>query len=310
VEVSRDGLTKNAHRPPSSGPWERELPGKAERPGEVETAIKTDGAAVLAEEAPVGGHHRDARSAKDFRFEPRHRVVRGIGGGRLRREPGARVGLRREEGIGEPASSPERLGAEMDVPDAARVERPDPLLVLLRPFEKEGTLFGNAELEAGEVHLLLVGLDDGEIGIHRGVHQVPRSRGEAELGPRLVAGIDSVLVLGESVGNHFVFPPGGAEVEPGEGSVLRDAEAILEGSRPEARFQQAPCGAPEIEAPGLPLTGGEPQDHQGYRDLGAPPAVDPRRRRVPGGVPVVVHHPAVIGHPAVLLSAERVRGKE
>src|SRR3972149_4524961 len=92
----------------------------------------------------------------------------------------------------------------------------------LEPRKTSGSSRGT-----GEVDLLLVGFDEGEVGIEGSVRPVPRRRGVADLAARLVVGLDPVLIPSEGVGNDLVFPPGGAEVEPPEAPVLGDAKGIL-----------------------------------------------------------------------------------
>ena len=72
-----------------------------------------------------------------------------------------------DEGEGPRSTLAQDLRAGRDVGDAAGVKSPDALAEEFRPLKEEGAFFPEAELEPGEVHLLLVGFDGGEVRIQR-----------------------------------------------------------------------------------------------------------------------------------------------
>jgi len=102
----------------------------------------------------------------------------------------------------------------VDVADPPRIEKLDPLAVDLLAFEEEIPLFGEAQLEPGQVDLLLIGFDGGEIGIDG---EVPRHR-LSERVTRIQAGLGPdrrpILESGHDMGYDLEFLGGPLEVQP------------------------------------------------------------------------------------------------
>ena len=89
--------------------------------------------------------------------------------------------MNRQERVLPGPGSTEVLAPGLDIADAPRVERPNPLAVALRIFEKKRSLFLERELEPRQVDLLLVRLDDGKVRIDGDVHGLRRRWGISDI---------------------------------------------------------------------------------------------------------------------------------
>ncbi len=252
---------------------------KGEEPGvvaELNRRVRAEGPVVVAFAGPLAGGlpvHEDAPEVRspDLALQPRHAVVvrRQHKPAGLRIERRLRLHVHEPDVVGahlsgEPgaAQDPDRLaGNESDPPAEEEVH-------LLRRSElegrgvlqEEGPLFREEERKPGEVDLLVVRLDLGEVGVRGHVHGEIRRhtpfhiQSDVEpLGrPRLVA--DGEVVprgVAEREGGDLDVPPSG-KLQPADLAGQRDpVDVVAPGDRREERLFVLAADVPHhVEPPG------------------------------------------------------------
>ena len=254
--------------------------------------------------------HEDAAEirAADFALQPHDREV--VGGRERPAAPGIErlVGLQVQQsdvGAAELSAQPrapddvDRLTARIEA-DAAREEQVDRLrladLEQLRVLEKERPLLGEEQREAGQVDLLLVGFDLGEVGVDRGIERQVGPHPPLRVEPDAAGAIDAAraersVVVDRTghVRNEPEIPPR-RQVEAVQLAARRDAveRVAARHRREEDLLVLAADVTHHVDAPGAVRPRVVPQRPERDRELGFPAPLGRARAHDPVGVPVDV----------------------
>ena len=193
-------------------------------------------------------------------------------------------------------------------------------------LQEEVALLGEEEVEAREVHLLVVGLHLGEVRMDGAVQHEPRPhfplRVEADVGLPCRSRASSAPVnagclrqADEAVRLHLQVEAGARQAaEADEASRLADAleaAAVARPGRPQRLLVLAAHHPPDVEAPAVrPRLRGITQRAEGDRDLRGPALGHALRAHRPDRAPVRVEGAGLVGDEGVELRAVRVGGED
>ena len=193
-------------------------------------------------------------------------------------------------------------------------------LVEAGPFDEEGSLLREVDLEGREVDEGRVGFDLAEVRVHGQVEGEVGGQAVLDVDPHIgvsfgVAGVGVLSVLtvqsalAEKVGEEFDLPGGGealGDLEgPEEGDELRGA---LGNRGPVAGLSGAGDEALHLETPAVEFPGGVTELVEGDTELGAPPPGETAGGPIPDGFPagIFLRVVVVVG---VFLYARGVEGE-
>ena len=323
VERRPDGVLPPA-LPRRGGADQERVP--VEAPEEPDVGVGAEDPVVVARGIgglPVHGQDAQVRPDPDVAPDPKDRVV---GGRRARRRPGQHREAAEREAAGasgqpEPDRDRDRSsrGIEPDPPTEEEEEvfvrgRRGAGLVApgcvadvedARVLQEELALLRKELAELGQVDLLLVGLDLGEVRIDGGVEREPRSDPGLEIDPGIHRLIEAGAARlpngpGQTVRLDPEVPRPRAQIQTGQIARQRHpGEVVRPGHRtPKVDLVLPPDSAAEVHPPAMPLGRIEPERAERNRQLGRPavghdPGLD-RPHRVPADVdlaPFVGHLP-------------------
>lgn len=152
--------------------------------------------------------------------------------------------------------------------------------------------------------MLLVGFDDGEVGIDGDVDGLRRRWRVPDIDARQEVRVETLLGASERVGDDLIFTLRRGEVQVGERSELRDAKPVVEWPDRKARLQEAPGGPADVEAPCLVRARTKAEVHEGDGHLRGPTLVEARGGGEPCCIPCVLDDAAVVVDATVELRAQ------